>query len=236
MDKELVNLDQPPAVSILVRGAEKTFENAESLYREAEILRKAAAPARAFCLHQFSLEECSKIENLAAWAVGLLLGDQVDQKKVLAAFARHSAKNKTNAYMLERSEAEKDAKARGDWKAALNEFKKFQLEFHEKSNDAKNASLYVDWIDGEFVAPKERITKEVLTEISERNQFFLGYAHNGLRMLQRLEKTPEEMRDLFVDFVESAEKLREEKPDDPLGAMNELLSRFLDVGRHKRKS
>lgn len=221
------------SVDVLVRGAEKTFDNAERLFREAELLATGGAVARALCLHQISLEECSKVNNLGAWAVSLVLGLEVDQKKVLAAFGRHAAKNKSNAYMLEGSEAEKDAKARGDWEAAMEAFKQTQGEFHETSNHAKNASLYVDWIDGEFVAPSERITKEMLAEITERNAAFLGYAHNGLKMLRRLEKAPDVMRGLLSGFVEQAETLREEKSDDFIGAMETLLSRFLEEGKQK---
>ncbi len=102
-----------------MRGAEKTFDNAERLYFEAEILAKAGATARALCIHQISLEECSKVESMGAWAASLLSGLGVDQSKVLAAFRRHSSKNKGNAYMLEGSQAEKDARVRGDWKTAL---------------------------------------------------------------------------------------------------------------------
>ncbi|MBR1034339.1 AbiV family abortive infection protein [Bradyrhizobium japonicum] len=40
-------------------ASEKTFDNAEKLYFEAELLAKAGATARALCLHQISLEECS---------------------------------------------------------------------------------------------------------------------------------------------------------------------------------
>jgi AbiV family abortive infection protein len=223
------------SLDILVRGAEKTFDNAERLFREAEILANGGAVARALCLHQISLEECSKVNSLGAWAVSLVLGFEVDQKKVLAAFGRHAAKNRSNAYMLEGSEAEKEAKARGDWEAALAAFKQTQDEFHATSNQAKNASLYVDWVEGEFVAPSERITNEMLAEITERNAEFLGYAHNGLKMLERLVKAPDQMRDLLSGFVEQAEKLREEKPDDLMGAMETLLSSFLEEGKLKLK-
>src|SRR5258707_14331897 len=106
---------------VLVRGAEKTFDNAEKLYFEAQILAKAGATARGLCLHQISLEECSKIENMGAWATGLLSGLEVDQNNVLASFRRPSSKNKSNAYMAERSKAEKDAKARGSWALARKE-------------------------------------------------------------------------------------------------------------------
>lgn len=234
MPDELPKIDRA-LLATLVRGAEKTFENAEKLYFEAELLAAAGATARALCLHQISLEECSKVENLGAWVTSLLSGLPVNQDKVLAAFRRHSSKNKSNAYMLEGSDAEKEAKARGDWKAASEEFKKLQDEFHEQSNDAKNASLYVDWVDGEFASPSEKITKEMLAEITERNETFLGYAQNSVNMMKRLDKDPEQLQDPVVGFIAKAEKLRAEKLDDPMGAFNELASGFLEEGLNRAK-
>jgi AbiV len=129
--------------------------------------------------------------------------------------------------MLEGSQAEKEAKARGE---------KFQTEFHGASNDAKNASLYVDWKDGEFISPSEQITPEMLAQIVERNQTFLGYAHNSLKMLRRLDKSPDDLQDLIVEFVAAAEKMRAQKPDDLMAAGNELVQNFLDAGLKKLKS
>lgn len=225
-------------LSVLVRGAEKTFDNAEKLHFEAELLAKAGATARALCLHQISLEECSKIETMGAWATSLLSGLPVAQNKVLAAFRRHSSKNKSNAYMLDGSREEKDAKARGDWKTAQKEFKKHQAEFDEASNNAKNASLYVDWKGGEFVSPSEQINSEMLAQIIDRNRTFLGYAYNSLKMLQRLDKSPGDLQDLIVEFVAAAEKMHAERPDDLMTASNELVQRFLDAGlkRFQRKA
>jgi AbiV family abortive infection protein len=148
---------------------------------------------------------------MGAWATALLSGLDVEQNKVLGALKRHFSKNKNNAYMLEGSQAEKDAKTRGDWETVRQEFKKLQMEFHQASNDAKNASLYVDWKDGEFVSPSEQITLEMLAQIIERNQTFLGYASNSLKMLKRLDKSPEDLQDLIVEFIEAAEKVRAEK-------------------------
>jgi AbiV family abortive infection protein len=235
MAEALPEIDRA-SLSVLVRGAEKTFDNAERLYFEAEILAKAGATARALCLHQISLEECSKIESMGAWAASLLSGLGVDQSKVLAAFRRHSSKNKSNAYMLEGSQAEKDAKERGDWETALEEFKKLQTEFHQASNDAKNSSLYVDWKDGEFVSPSEQISSEMLAETIERNKNFLGYAYNSLKMLRRLDKSPDDLQDLLIKFVAAAEKMRTEKPDDPMAAIDELVQNFLDSGLKRLKS
>jgi AbiV family abortive infection protein len=223
-------------LSVLVRGAEKMFDNAEKLYFEAEILVKAGATARALCLHQISLEECSKVENMGAWAISLLSGLKVDQNKVLASFRRHSAKNESNAYMLEGSQAEQDAKALGDWKTAREEFKKLQRKFHEASNDAKNASLYVDWKDGEFVSPSEQITPEMLAQIVVRNQTFLGYAFNSLKMLKRLDKSPDDLQDLIVEFIAEAEKMRFTNLNDQVAAGRELVQEFVDAGLKRLKN
>jgi AbiV family abortive infection protein len=217
-------------LSVLVKGAEKTFDNAEKLYFEAQLLAKAGATARALCLHQISLEECSKIETMGAWGVSLLSGHEGDRNKILAALRRHAVKNKNNAYMLEGSPEEYDAKARGDWDTAREEFKKRQREFHEESNILKNASLYVDWKDDQFVSPTEQITLEALQQIIERNETFLGYAHNSLRLLKRLDTSPDDYQGLFVEFMDGAEKLRAEKPDDLMTAKSELLDRFMEAG------
>lgn len=49
----------------------------------------------------------------------------------------------------------------------MEAFRHTQDGFHETSSRAKNASLYVDWVDGEFSAPGKRITNEMLAEIKE---------------------------------------------------------------------
>lgn len=190
------------SLKALITGAEKMFDNAERLFFEAELLTKAGGIARPLFLHQISLEECSKINTLGAWAVSLLLDLDVNQKKVLVAFGRHEAKNKHNAYMLEQGETEKEAIARGDWKAALEAFKQTQDAFHQASNQAKNGALYVDWVDGKFVSPNERITDTMLGDIRDRNATFLGYASNEIKMFQRLEQTPDVMRELLTGFVD----------------------------------
>jgi AbiV family abortive infection protein len=128
-------------LSELAHGAQKTFDNADALYREAQLLGAAGALGRALLLHQISLEECAKIETLGAWATSLMAGYSVDEKKVLAGFTSHAQKNRTNAYMLQGSAEEKAAKERGDWKTAGEEFKNLQAEFHEKSNVANSIGL-----------------------------------------------------------------------------------------------
>lgn len=232
MAEEAPNVERASLAS-LVRGAEKTFENAEQLFHEAKLLAASGAVARALALHQISLEECSKVDTLGAWAVSQLLGFAVDQKKVLAAMRRHPAKNKGNAYMLALSQEEVEARSRGDWRAASDAFRETQEEFHASANRAKNGALYVDWEETGFVAPVDRITAEMLADITRRNAEFLGYAYNNIRTLQRLEGQPDAMRDLLTDFVEQAEKLREEKPDNLMHAFEALMLSFFEEGKTK---
>jgi hypothetical protein len=91
-------------------------------------------------------------------------------------------------------------------------------------------------MDGEFVAPSEQITSEMLAQITERNQTFLGYAYNSVKMLRRLDKSPEDLQDLVVGFIEAAKKMRAEKPADLMAASNELVKNFLDAGLKRLKS
>lgn len=221
-------------LSELAQGAKKAFENAEALFHEAKILAGAGALSRALFLHQISLEECAKIETMGAWATSLLTGLPVDQKKVLAGFSSHARKNRSNAYMLEGSAEEKAAKEQGDLKAALAEFKKLQDEFHKKLNNAKNASLYVDFKDGTFVAPVERITDAMLAETSARNEIFLGLMYPEVEMLMNWEKSPEEAQERAVAFIKVAEATKAEKPKDVRAAIEKLIGDFLEVEREKR--
>jgi AbiV family abortive infection protein len=220
-------------LSELASGAEKIFANAEALYREAKVLGGASALGRALFLHQISLEECAKIETIGAWATSLLAGLPIDQKGILAGFASHRGKNRTNAYMLEGSAEEYVARERGDWKAALEEFKKLQAEFHETSNDAKNASLYVDFEDGKFVAPIERITQAMLDETAARSETFLGLMYPYLKMLRKWERAPEEDQDKIVAFVELAEATKANKPNDAMAAFKKFIGDFLEAERAK---
>lgn len=218
-------------LSVLLEGAEKTFANAEQLFGEARILAEAGAVPRALCLHQISLEECSKLDSLGAWATSLVLGFEVDQNKVLGALSRHASKNKLNAYMLEVSDEEADARASGNWKVASALFKASQEQFHASSNEAKNASLYVDWAQSGFVAPSENITVQMLGDIAERNATFLGYAFNNLKTLRRLVAAPGNTRELMTGFVEQAAKLRADPPADLMYATDALLSRLFEDGK-----
>lgn len=242
MEPPAMNASEKPSfdsvlLNELARGAQMTFENATALYDEAKILGAAGAINRALFLHQISLEECAKIEIIGAWATSLLAGIAVDEKKILAGFSSHARKNRTNAYMLEGSVEEQAAKDSGDWETALKAFKKHQAEFHKESNDAKNTSLYVDFKDGKFVTPAEWITKEMLAETATRNEVFLNLMYPKLKMLMKWDEAPEEAQEAqeaIVAFIELAEAIKQEKPDDAMGAFKKLIDDFLEIERGKR--
>jgi hypothetical protein len=92
----------------------------------------------------------------------------------------------------------------------------------------------VDVEEGKFVAPTERITKDMLDETAGRNETFLGLMYPKLEMLLKWDKTPEEAQDAIVAFVELAEAVKAEKPEDAIGALNKSIGDFLEIELAKR--
>ena len=95
------------------RGAQLIFENAESLFKEADVLRQAGFVTRAAFLHQISMEECAKVDMLGDWATTLLMDSDVDDEKIARLFRDHKVKNKANAYMASVTDEEHGARKRG---------------------------------------------------------------------------------------------------------------------------
>lgn len=190
----------------LISGARRTFANAEALFTEATILANSSAWSRALFLHQISLEECAKIEMLAAATTSLLMGHAIDLKPLRRAFSRHESKNKVNAYFLPRTEVEESAEEAGDIAGALQEFEELQEAFHRDSNADKNASLYVDF--GEvFTSPLELVTEETFVKVRTRNEEFMALTYPKVEMLSRwahnLEGAASEVAELMgaLDFA-----------------------------------
>lgn len=212
----------------LTRGAEETFENAEALYREASILRDNGALNRALFLYQISLEECAKLEMLGAWVTSLLMGHEVDSIKVAKAMASHANKNRTNAYFLKGDAKEEAAKQAGDFDEAVKAFKEVQKEFHLRANKAKNGSLYVDFVDGTFVAPNERVTPEMVNEIAALDEQFLALSFPKIKMLRRWAINHEPIKEEIAGFGKRIKELGDEYADDPAKAIDILLQEMLD--------
>jgi AbiV family abortive infection protein len=154
-------------------GAEKSFLNAEQLFKEASILAEHGAVCRAYFLHQISLEECAKVDILTSTSFSVTAGIEIDFARVKKIISSHSHKNRANAFYLERTEEELAAETTSD---AATAFAKLQKAFHQKSNDAKNSGLYVNLVGQEFFSPESAITASMLKDISASNEKFLSLA------------------------------------------------------------
>lgn len=214
----------------LIDGARKTVMNADELFDEARLLADAGHFARALLLHQISLEECGKLEMLYVATAEVLRGQAVDMKRLSRTFSKHAAKNRTNAYFLAKSEAELVAEEQDDMGAAHEAFNELQAEFHEKSNDLKNASLYVDY-DGSFHAPREVISAEHLDEVFNRNGAFMSLAFDKLGILLRwgtdLDAAAAEVAQWWA--VMGMDELDRDKPDS-LVRLKRRLAEMLQKG------
>lgn len=212
-------------IEILSLGAGKSFANAEQLFFEAELLLKNRFVSRAYFLHQISIEECAKVDMLTSWIFGALDGLRPDFKRIKSLISSHAKKNRTNAYHIEMSDDELNAK---NTSAANALFKKKQEEFHQQSNNAKNAALYVDLADRKFVTPNESISKKMVVAIRASNEKYLGSAYQAVKLLERFLVDPERYENLFKGIKEEFEKLRSDRSDKTPREIRKMLYSILD--------
>jgi len=103
--------------------------------------------------------------------------------------------------------------------------------FHEQSNRAKNAALYVDFDGTRFTSPDASITVDMLAKTGDWNAEFLGLTYPKLRMLREWAENFDDSAELLDGFVEFAEKLKaahtEELDEVAEAIMNELHRRLL---------
>jgi AbiV family abortive infection protein len=221
--------DDPLAfLAELKRGGELIFENAQHLSTEARLLRQNGAIARAVCLHQLSNEECGKIELIGGWAMSVVLGDEVDAKRIAWALRDHKAKNYANAYFSSVTEDERAARERRDWSKAREIFRRRQGEIHELFNTQKNAALYVGFENGRFSAPEDVVTEAFADEIAILNDFFLWIAANNVRLLGSLDSNDWGSRAAATRLVARLEQLRRDQPGNPEAALDTAMQEMFD--------
>jgi AbiV family abortive infection protein len=140
-----------------------TFNNAESLYKEAKLLLDNGFFARAFLLSHFTCEELGKIPIVVGAIGRLLKNETVDWKKVLKRFRDHQAKIDSDDFHHYVFGIELDLLRNSDlkWLEAASLASKDRVE-------QKNNSTYVDVRDGKVISPLEQITKEQAVEMLER--------------------------------------------------------------------
>lgn len=229
------NKPKDPYLTELVRGASLAFANAEDLFREGKALFTCKAFSRSLFLHQISLEECGKAEILGWWATGHLMGLSVDLRKMKPRIASHKTKNFANAYMLPVSKAEQKARDESDWRASHLAFKEEQAAFHQQSNDRKNASLYVDFVDNTFLAPHDRITEDMVHEIAKTNHEFIELMRPKVEMLTLWAQEPDGTRETMKLLRKLMENLREKHPEEPQKAFDALLEEMLTLAKRAQQ-
>jgi AbiV family abortive infection protein len=215
-------------------GVQLAFRNAEDLFAEAELLREQGHHARSLALHQISIEECGKIEIIGGWAMHVFLGGEFDLEKMISAFRSHKAKNYANAYFTEVLGDELEAKKSGEVKAAVEAFKALQKKFHKDSNDAKNAALYVDFMDGQFVSPTDLITAETAWGTAAVNHHFLSLTWPKVGMVENLLKDTGPMKSTLTWMTEQVKKMKGEKVEDPEAAMAAVFEQMFE--RHGKEA
>ena len=136
--------------------------------------------------------------------------------------------------MLKRTAEEQAAISRGDREGAVAAFKYMQDRFQKTSNEAKNAGLYVDFKEGQFIAPTERITEVMVAETATLNRDFLSAIGPELRMLNKWNTAPQDFQKQIVAFAELAEAVKAKSPVDQMKAIKELTAHFLEIERGKR--
>lgn len=186
----------------LVRGAEVCFANAEQLFQEASLLREHKHFSRSLFLYQIAMEECAKVDMVGAAATGLTLGHPVDLERLAKAFRDHKAKNFSNAYMSKAPEAEAAARAANDSKAASAAFGASQREIHGFLNSAKNAAMYVDFQDGKFVSPDERIDEQGALAVAALSYYFMSVTCPRLKPLRRMLDEPKMHSEIMAGLGE----------------------------------
>ena len=220
--------DNDLLISELANGAAISLENAEELFREAEILYKHKSICRAYFLHQISLEECGKIELIGRYATAHLMDFPVNLKKMKSQISNHKAKNTANAYMLPRSEEEEKAINEQNWKEAISEFNKQKIDFHQQSNSRKNASLYADFVNEKFLSPKEQISEEMVIEISKMNSEYISLIAFKVQMLSKWVKDLSKTKEYLQYFIKLKKESKIENPDDPFKAMEDTMEKMLE--------
>ncbi len=101
-------------------------------------------------------------------------------------------------------------------------------EFHNDSNTAKNAALYVDYKNGQFSSPDKKITEEMVADIATLNSEFLGLVHLKVDMLSGwLCKVPE-LQESNIWFKSRLEELMSTGSSNPDKVMSILMRELRD--------
>lgn len=150
----------------LINGMKKSFNNAESLLEEADLLASNKRYARAYCLCQIAIEELAKI-----WMLFYLWGDRINNKTINYPQLNKDYKNHPIKIKIS-IEAENvfyklyEEQTGHEWITKLINQNEELLSQVNDLNNLKNASLYVSIKNGDFQSPIEVIDERKYKSIS----------------------------------------------------------------------
>lgn len=186
-------------------GINKSLENANSLFEEANILQDNNKLERSYSLYQFCIEETGKALSLFE----LLLTENYKENKKINIFLKNFKNHKFKI---------KESIGIDTLTARIIEDKKVRLEFLKgvfeqfenisKINDLKNHSLYTSYIDGQFVLPKEIINETLLSNI----RFFADTRLSICKqLLPKFYENLDSLRPLFQKEIDSMTTEKQEE-------------------------
>lgn len=147
----------------LLIGIEKTLENAIDLFEDARILIQNKSYCRAYALSQFCIEELGKIRIIFEI---IIHEDEVNHdlsnKEIKKRFFSHKSKT-YESIMSEFEISSRSIEFKNEDKSVQEEHIRNILKEMDKTKDydrMKNESLYTGFEDGNFFAPKEKISTE----------------------------------------------------------------------------
>lgn len=192
---ELIIMDRINNVKAeaLIQGAIKIVRNAQCLCDESELLHNNKMFARSYALSHLAREEFAKSLMLYKVCIDVLSGNKVDWKKVDRRFRDHKQKLVNDQFTTDMlfDSIELDGKK-------IDKKVLFNSGTIEYTNHRKNASLYVDWENGEFTSPEENFTERQSHRNLEIAKFrILTLSGVVLSLVEISKKSKEEIKEIF---------------------------------------
>ncbi|HDR1920103.1 TPA: AbiV family abortive infection protein [Pasteurella multocida] len=192
----------------LIEGALKTVRNAQQLCDESELLYQHKMFARSYALSHLAREEIGKSAMLFKVAIDCLLGNQIDWKKVDRRFRSHKEKIMNDRALTFLLFGHMKAEGR-----KLDPNILFNSGTVEYMNARKNASIYVDWMEGKFISPEESVSEQQSARNLDLAIYRVALMSKVIPSLVELEqKSKDEIAKIFPmkKIIQFAEDLQDE--------------------------
>jgi AbiV family abortive infection protein len=149
----------------IINGMNKSFNNADSLLQEADILKSNKKFARAYTLCQLAIEELAKIPMLFNLWINRINDYSIDYEHLNSNFTDHPHKTKLSIEVEIAFFKLYKEHSGNDWVDNAIKNGEELLTKIKELNKLKNESLYVSIINDDFQSPHEKIDEEKFNSI-----------------------------------------------------------------------